>query len=236
MVDDNPNYVFEFGVPEKLRSPVIRIDDGCFQYNENCPIILKQLNFALDQSSKVALLGANGVGKTTLLKLLVEQLRTTEGNCYRDQRARISMFSQHHVDKLDLSLSPLEQYYKMYPDISSNLLRTHLAGFGIGGNLSIRPMYLMSGGQKSRVSLSFAAWSNPHILIMDEPTNHLDMESIDSLIMALNSYQGGLIIVSHDQYFVSCVCEEIWYIKDKRLRKFKGNFDDYRNALVKNRL
>lgn len=94
----------------------------------------------------------------------------------------------------------------------------------------------MSGGQKSRVSLSLAAWSNPHILIMDEPTNHLDLESVDALILGLNQFQGGIIIVSHDQYFVSCICEEIWYIRDAKLKKFNGTFEDYRNALIKNKL
>lgn len=94
----------------------------------------------------------------------------------------------------------------------------------------------MSGGQKSRVSLALVAWTNPHVLIMDEPTNHLDMEAVDALILALNSFTGGLLIVSHDQYFVSCVCNEIWYIKSKKLRKFNGDFDAYRTALVTNRL
>ena len=100
----------------------------------------------------------------------------------------------------------MEQYFKLYPEVSSNLIRNHLGGFGISGDLALRPIYLMSGGQKSRVSLSLAAWTNPHILIMDEPTNHLDMESVDALILALNKFKGGLLIVSHDQYFVSCVC------------------------------
>ena len=97
-------------------------------------------------------------------------------------------------------------------------------------------MYLLSGGQKSRVSLSLAAWTNPHILIMDEPTNHLDMESVDALILALNNFKGGLLIVSHDQYFVSCVCDEIWYIKNGNMKKFYGDFDNYRNALVTDKL
>ncbi len=94
----------------------------------------------------------------------------------------------------------------------------------------------MSGGQKSRVSLSLAAWTNPHILIMDEPTNHLDMESVDSLILALNKFKGGILIVSHDQYFVSCVCKEIWHIKEKRLRKYNGDFESYKKALIQKKL
>ena len=146
------------------------------------------------------------------------------------------MFSQDHVENLDISLSPLEQFFKLYPDASNDLVRKHLANFGITANTGLRPIYLLSGGQKSRVSLALVAWTNPHVLIMDEPTNHLDMDAVDALILALNSYQGGLIIVSHDQYFLSCVCDEIWYIRNKQLRKFNGDFDSYRNALATNRL
>ncbi len=187
-------------------------------------------------SSKIALLGANGVGKTTLLKILMQQLSVQDGNCYKDQKARIAMFSQHHVDHLDMTLSPVDQYFKLYPDVSSHLVKAHLSKFGVSGDLALRPIYLMSGGQKSRVSLSLAAWTNPHILIMDEPTNHLDMESIDSLVLALNKFKGGLLIVSHDQYFVSCVCQEIWYIKQKKLRKYNGDFDSYKKALIMGKL
>lgn len=100
----------------------------------------------------------------------------------------------------------------------------------------MRPMYLLSGGQKSRVALSVASWGNPHVMIMDEPTNHLDIEAVDALVIALNNFNGGLIIVSHDQYFVSCICDQIWYIKDCKLKKFNGDFDEYRKSLAIKRL
>lgn len=124
----------------------------------------------------------------------------------------------------------------MYPNASSESIRKHLAGFGVSGDVSMRANYLLSGGQKSRVSLAMAAWNNPHILILDEPTNHLDMESVDALILALNNFTGGILIVSHDQYFVSCVCNEIWYIRDLHLKKFYGDFDNYRKALTLKKL
>lgn len=98
----------------------------------------------------------------------------------------------------------------------------------------MRPIYLLSGGQKSRVSFSIAAWGDPQILIMDEPTNHLDMQTIDGLIEGLSQYQGGILIVSHDQYFITRVCREIWYIKDQRLRKFRGEFEDYKRLVLGN--
>ncbi len=234
-VNDDPKYNYRFTRPERLSSPVIRITEGEFAY-PNEPSLLQNLDFAVDLNTKVALLGANGVGKSTFLKILIKQLKIQSGYCYIDPKARISMFSQHHVEKLNLALSAVEHYYELYPTVSTTLVRNHLASFGIVGSTALRPIYLLSGGEKSRVSLSLAAWENPHILILDEPTNHLDMESINALIMALNNYEGGMLIVSHDQYFVSCVCDEIWYIKSKRIRKFDGDFEDYREAVLLNLL
>ena len=230
VIDDDPNYVFRFAQPDKLRPPIIRVDEGYFSYDKESQL-LKNLSFAVTQKTRVALLGSNGVGKTTFLKILLGDLQLDEGNYFSNKKARISMFSQHHVEKLDLTLSPLEQFYQMYPNASSDSIRKHLAGFGVSGDISMRANYLLSGGQKSRVSLALAAWNNPHILILDEPTNHLDMESVDALILALNNFTGGILIVSHDQYFVSCVCNEIWYIRDLHLKKFYGDFDNYRKAL-----
>lgn len=232
---EDPTTVFMFETPEKLRPPLVRIDNGNFGYGDG-PKILQDVNFGIDMSCKVALLGANGVGKTTLLKMLTEDLKLSSGNYFRNNRAKIATFSQHHVDDLDITLSPFEQFVKRNPLATTELIRSHLSRFGISGNLALRPMYLLSGGQKARVALASTAWGNPHVMIMDEPTNHLDIEAVDALVMALSCYEGGLIIVSHDQYFVSCICDQIWYIKDKKLKRFGGNFEEYRTALALNSL
>lgn len=228
---EDPTTVFMFETPEKLRPPLVRIDNGSFGYGEG-PKILQDVNFGIDMSCKVALLGANGVGKTTLLKMLTEELKLSAGNYFRNGRAKIATFSQHHVDDLDITLSPFEQFVKRNPLATTELIRGHLSRFGISGNLALRPMYLLSGGQKARVALAATAWGNPHVMIMDEPTNHLDIEAVDALIMALSCFEGGLIVVSHDQHFVSCICDQIWYIKDKKLKRFGGGFEDYRTALA----
>jgi ATP-binding cassette subfamily F protein 3 len=157
--------------------------------------------------SRIAIVGANGVGKSTLLKLLVGRLELTTGNSYRNGRLNLSMFTQHHIDQLKLPLSPLEQFMQDFPGSTQETYRSHLGSFGITGNLALRPNYLLSGGQKSRVAFSLAMWSNPHILVLDEPTNHLDIDAVNALIVALNNYNGGVIIVSHDQHLVSTVCE-----------------------------
>lgn len=234
-VMDDPTTVFMFETPEKLRPPLVRIDYGDFAYGSG-PNIIQDINFSLDMTCKVALLGANGVGKTTLLKLLTNDLKLSKGNYFKNGRAKLATFSQHHVDDLDITLSPFDQFIKRNPLATTEMIRSHLSRFGISGNLALRPMYLLSGGQKARVALASTAWGNPHVMIMDEPTNHLDIEAVDALVMALSCYEGGLLIVSHDQYFVSCICDQIWYIKEKKLKRFGGNFEEYRTALALNSL
>lgn len=232
---EDPTTVFMFDNPEKLRPPIVRIDDGTFGYTPDTTL-LRDMTFSVDMQSKVAVLGANGVGKTTFLKLLTKELEMRDGDYFKNSRARIATFSQHHVDHLNLTLSPFDQFAKLYPKATTESLRAHLSRFGITGNLSLRPIYLLSGGQKARVALALTAWGNPHVMIMDEPTNHLDIDAVDALVVALSNYTGGLIIVSHDQYFVSCICDQIWYIKDSKLKRFTGGFDDYRTALTLNKL
>lgn len=232
---EDPSCVFIFPTPEKLRPPLLKIEEGYFEYNNQTPI-LKAINFFVEMESRMAIVGANGVGKSTLLNLLVEQLKLTEGNYYRNQRLRVSIFTQHHVEQLNLMLSPLEQLMMSHPGASSETYRSHLSSFGLSGNLQLRPQYLLSGGQKSRISFAMAVWNNPQILILDEPTNHLDIDAVNALIVALNNFTGGLIIVSHDQYFVSTVCDQIWYIKDMQLKKFNGDFEDYKRDLASGKL
>lgn len=121
---------------------------------------------------------------------------------------------------------------KQNPDETSEKLRAHLGSFGISGNMALRPMYLLSGGQKSRVSFAMITWSKPHILLLDEPTNHLDFDSINALIIALNNYEGGLVVVSHDQYFLSALCDRLYVVDHNGVNQFDGDIDDYRKHLL----
>ena len=232
---DDPTCVFIFPTPEKLRPPLLKIEDGMFGYTDT-KVILRGLNINVDMESRIAVVGANGAGKSTLLKLLIGQLQLKDGNQFRNARLRVSMFTQHHIDQLDLKFSPVEQLMHSFPGSTAENYRAHLGQFGITGNLQLRPQYLLSGGQKSRVAFAVAVWSNPHILVLDEPTNHLDIDAVNALIIALNNYQGGVIIVSHDQHLVATVCDQIWYVKEQRLKKFNGDFEDYRKALAANKL
>jgi ATP-binding cassette subfamily F protein 3 len=226
---EDPTCIFIFPEPTKINPPVLRLDNADLGYNGK--VIVEKINLSVDMSSRIALVGANGCGKTTLLKGLVGDLIPMKGLCYRHGKLRLGLFRQHHVDQLDLELSPLEELQKYYPNLETEKIRGHLSQFGIGGNLSLRPNYLLSGGQKSRVALALIMLNNPQILLMDEPTNHLDLDAINALVVALSSYEGGLLIVSHDQNFVEQVCTQIYMIENKRLKQFRGNFNDYRKYL-----
>ena len=225
----DPSCIFVFPEPTKINPPVLRLDNADLGYNGK--VIVSKVNLNVDMSSRIALVGANGSGKTTLLKSLVGDITPIRGLCYRHGKLRLGLFRQHHVDQLDLELSPLEELQKYYPDVETDKIRGHLSQFGIGGNLSLRPNYLLSGGQKSRVALALIMLSNPQILLMDEPTNHLDLDAINALVVALSSYDGGLLIVSHDQNFVEQVCTQIFMIENGHLKQFRGNFNDYRKYL-----
>lgn len=169
--------------------------------------------------------------KTTLLKCLTGELLPLNGILYRHNKLKLAMFTQHHVDGLDMELSPIEEIAKLYPDLATEVIRAHLASFGISGNLALRPIYLLSGGQKSRVALATIVFKNPHIILMDEPTNHLDIDAVNSLALALNSFNGGLVIVSHDQHFVESVCGHIFVVQHKKVAAFKGTFLEYKKYL-----
>lgn len=159
-VVDDPSCVFIFPNPEKLRPPLLKIEEGLFGYNME-RVILKNINYWIEMESRMAIVGANGVGKSTFLNLLVENLKLIEGNYYRNPRLRVSLFTQHHIDQLELMLSPIEQLQKSFPGQSVESYRSHLSSFGLAGNLQLRPQYLLSGGQKSRVSFAMAVWNNP---------------------------------------------------------------------------
>ena len=205
---EDPTCIFIFPEPNKINPPILRLDNVDLGYNGK--VVVEKINLSVDMSSRIALVGANGCGKT-----------------------RLGLFKQHHVDQLDLELSPLEELQKYYPNLETEKIRGHLSQFGISGNLSLRPNYLLSGGQKSRVALALIMLNNPQILLMDEPTNHLDLDAINALVVALSSYEGGLLIVSHDQNFVEQVCTQIYMIENKKLQQFRGNFNDYRTHLRK---
>lgn len=120
-----------------------------------------------------------------------------------------------------------------FTDVPAERFRAHLGSFGISNNLALRPMYLLSGGQKSRVSFAIITWERPHILMLDEPTNHLDFDAINALIVALNNFEGGLVVVSHDEYFINAVCDRLYIVEDNKVKSFNGDLKEYRKKVTR---
>jgi ATP-binding cassette subfamily F protein 3 len=216
---EDPTFRFEFPVPEPLGKEIISVNDVEFGYG-NGPSLLQHISLRLDMESRIAVLGRNGAGKTTLLNLIMGLIEPRKGTVSLNNQARISMFSQHHVDQLDLSMSPQEYMQYLYPSANPQELRNHLGRYGMSGDLALRPIGKLSGGQKSRVSFSCVTWNNPHLLVLDEPTNHCDLETVDALIFAISVFQGGVVAVSHDQHFMNNCASEFWAVTDKSVHVY----------------
>lgn len=227
------------------------------------PFFLKNLNINFDLESRVCLVGENGAGKSTLLKILIgdhadknigekkekepenssetsekkeEPFEPSSGVVRRHNRLRIGYFNQHHMDALDLTLNSIQNLMEKYPKAmheGEEKARNWLGQFGVIQSLAVEPLYVLSGGQKSRVALALLAYAQPHIIMLDEPTNHLDLDAIQALIAALTSFKGGVILVSHDSHFIEGVCDEIWNVENNTCMKFNGDINEYRNFVLK---
>lgn len=222
---------FKFPECEKLSPPIIQLQDVSFGYSED-DLLLKDVNLDLQMDSRIALVGANGCGKTTLLKVMMEQLRPLRGYVSRNPRLRIAYFTQHHVDSMDLNTSAVDWMSKTFPGKTDEEYRRHLGAFGITGSLGLQKMQLLSGGQKSRVAFAALCLNNPHVLILDEPSNHLDTNGIDALVDALKNFTGGVLMVSHDISVIDHVCNEIWVSENGTTRRFEGSIHDYKKYIL----
>eukprot|EP01116_Phalansterium_solitarium_P020532 TRINITY_DN6094_c0_g1_i3.p1 TRINITY_DN6094_c0_g1~~TRINITY_DN6094_c0_g1_i3.p1 ORF type:complete len:864 (-),score=265.72 TRINITY_DN6094_c0_g1_i3:66-2657(-) len=232
-IASDPQFQINIPEPDVITGPIIQFIDVGFGYTPD-KILYTGVNCTVDMSSHVALVGANGVGKSTLLKLTYGELQPMLGMIRVNPKARIARFSQHHVDQLDMKKSPFDWFKDMYPETPPQEIRKHLGGMGLGGKLALQPIYSLSGGQKSRVALAHVTWKKPQLILLDEPTNHLDMETIDSLILALNKFSGGVLIISHDEHLITSTCEQIWVCGKNQITAFNGDFEDYKK-LVMNR-
>ncbi|KAG6964450.1 hypothetical protein JG688_00007686 [Phytophthora aleatoria] len=223
---------FKFPNPEPLPPPVLMFQNVAFGY-PNTPLLYSGVEMGLDLDSRVALVGANGTGKTTLLKLITGDLVPVAGNVRPHSKLRIARFSQHFVDVLDLDRSPLEYFRSLFQTKSVEEVRSYLGRYGITGEVQTQIMGQLSDGQKSRVVFAYMAQQNAHMLLLDEPTNHLDMESIDALARAINNFSGGMLLVSHDMRLISQVAKEIWLVENQSIRVYQGEISDFKMRVRK---
>ncbi|KAK4507170.1 hypothetical protein PRZ48_000904 [Zasmidium cellare] len=222
---------FKFPEVEKLSPPIIQMSGVSFGYSKDQPL-LKNVDLDVQLDSRIGIIGPNGAGKTTTLKLLIGALQPTSGLISQNPRLRIGFFAQHHVDALDMNMSAVTFMAAKYPGRSDEEYRRHLGAFGITGMTGLQKMGLLSGGQKSRVAFACLGLTNPHILVMDEASNHLDIEAMDALNLALNQFQGGVVLVSHDVHMLQQVCTSLWVCDNGTVEKFDGTVQDYKKKIT----
>jgi len=193
--------------------------------------------FIIDSRSRIVLVGENGNGKSTLLKLLMGELEPTTGEVVRNRHARFSLVNQHHVDQLDLSKSPLQMLKER--DTRGNgsdewlrSMQKYLEQSGLPAELLKLPASALSGGQRSRLSMALVSFERPHVLVMDEPTNNLDLSSVEALAESVARFEGGVVVVSHDQHFVSKVARDVWVVEGGAVKPAECGFEEYQAKVL----
>ncbi len=219
-----------FPEPEELSPPILTTEAASVGYGERP--VLSKLDLRIDQDDRIALLGRNGEGKSTLSKLLAGRLEPMGGRITRAAKLRVGYFAQHQVDELRVEETPIDHLLRLRPGEAPGRARARLAGFGLGAEQAEMKVGALSGGQKARLSLLIATIDAPHLLILDEPTNHLDIESRELLVEALTAYSGAVILVSHDMHLLSLVADRLWLVKGGRVAPYEGDLDEYRQMLL----
>jgi len=215
-----------------LPPPVLHVQNVSFRYDESTPWIYKNLEFGVDLDTRLALVGPNGAGKSTLLKILYGDLSPTEGMVRRHNHLKMARYHQHLHELLEMDMTPLDYMLHMFPDFKDrDGMRKVIGRYGITGKAQTAPIKQLSDGQKCRVVFAWLSWQVPHMLLLDEPTNHLDMETIDALADAINGFDGGVILVSHDFRLIDQVAEQIWICEKQTVKKWDGDIISYKDHL-----
>jgi ATP-binding cassette subfamily F protein 3 len=224
-------YRFQFEEPERQPERILALHGVAAGYGGH--VVLSGIELALTSADRVAVIGANGNGKTTLMRLLAGELEPLAGERIAARDIVIGYFAQHQVELLRAEETPLAMLQRLYRGEREQRLRDFLGRFGFSGERAERPIGPLSGGEKSRLALAALVKRRPNLLLLDEPTNHLDLEMRRSLAMALQSYNGALVIVSHDRSLLAACADRILVVADGRVREFDGDLDDYRQLKLK---
>lgn len=222
---DTP-FTFTFRPAEKLPRPLLKLEGVAIGYGDSA--LLKDVGLVLAPGDRVGLLGANGAGKSTLIKLLADSLPLMAGECTRAKDLRLGYFAQHQLEQLNAEATPLAHMLKLAPKESDQVLRNYLGSFGFSGERVDTEVGSFSGGEKARLVLAMLVYQRPNLLLLDEPTNHLDIDMRTALALALQDFDGAMVIVSHDRYMLDSVCDDFIHVADGHASVFKGDLDDYR--------
>ncbi len=236
-------FIFEFEEPKHLPNPMLTLSKGSLGYPNSRQIILNKVDFSVLAGQRIGILGANGQGKSTLVKTIAGAIPPLSGELQQGRGLRIGYFAQQEMDLLDAKANPLEHFNRMLKEIKANGtldgqntreqdLKNYLGQFHFGGDRLMQPVGTMSGGEKARLVLSMIVWQRPNLLLLDEPTNHLDLVTREALSMALNKFEGTVMLVSHDRALLREVCDEFWLVHDGSLAPFDGDLEDYQRYLM----
>ncbi|MBV9203475.1 MAG: ABC-F family ATP-binding cassette domain-containing protein [Alphaproteobacteria bacterium] len=220
-----------FPEPPQLSPPLISLDRVAVGYVPGKPV-LSRLDLRLDPDDRIALLGANGNGKTTLARLLAGRLAPVAGQVTRSPKLCCGFFAQHQIEEMQPEASPFDHLSALMPDRPPEAVRARLGSFGFGQDKAFTRVADLSGGERARLNLALATYDSPALLILDEPTNHLDIESRDALVRAVNDFPGAVVLVSHDRHLVELVAERLWLVADGTVRSFDGDLDDYERQVL----
>jgi ATP-binding cassette subfamily F protein 3 len=228
---------FEFPEPERVPERLLDAEALALGYGSRR--VLADVTLTVRAGDRIGILGVNGAGKSTLVKAIARELDPLAGELRRGQGLAIGYFAQHQLDQLRPDESPLAHLRRLAlatrPDAREQVLRDFLGNFRFSGEMASAPLGPMSGGEKARCALALLAWQRPNLLLLDEPTNHLDMETREALTMALSSYEGALLLVSHDRHLLRATCDQLWLVHDGRVAAFDGDLDDYAALVLASR-
>ena len=226
---DSPFHM-AFRAPEALPNPLVKMEQVSVGYGDKA--ILNHVHLNLVPGARIGLLGRNGAGKSTLIKLLAEQLKPMSGLYEPNPGLNIGYFAQHQLEFLRLDESPLQHLTRLAPTHREQELRDFLGGYGFNGDMALSPVRPFSGGEKARLVLALLVWQRPNLLLLDEPTNHLDLEMRHALTMALQDFEGAMIIVSHDRHLLRLSCSDYYLVDGGEVKSFDGDLDDYHQWLL----
>jgi ATP-binding cassette subfamily F protein 3 len=229
-VANDPSLVFNFPNPQPLRPPLITLDMAAVGYGETT--ILSKLNLRLDPDDRIALLGRNGNGKTTLARLLAAQLAPQDGDMAASGKMKVGYFTQYQVEELDGRDTPLEHMSRLMKGATPAAVRAQLGRFGFPGDKATQKVSSFSGGERARLALALITRDAPHMLILDEPTNHLDVDTREALIQALNDYEGAVVLVSHDRHMLELTADRLVLVDGGTAKEFAGTLDEYTDFVL----
>ena len=222
---------FSFVIPEteKISNPLVALDEADLGYDT---VVLDKINLSICPADRIGLLGPNGAGKSTLIKSLVGDLAIINGERNEGTNLKVGYFSQHQVDDLDLSMTAFNHIQRLDQTKSEKQIRTYLGGFDFKKDKVNDSIHLFSGGEKARLTFAIIAYQKPNVLLMDEPTNHLDIEMRHALTVALQTFKGAILLVSHDRHLLSSTVDTFYMVDKGQVDVFDGDLDDYKNYIL----